>query len=107
MAIIFVSPTKKRSAAAWIVSAVLVLIIALVAAMTFLPELKKKLAVAEPEPVLVIPGVTINFGAMDSDRVKNLDPFSTVVSDLNDPNQPAIGRLDPFASYNKGGGGRR
>lgn len=107
MAIVFVSPTKKRSAAIWIASAVLVLVIILVAAITFLPELREKLAVAEPELVLTIPEVTINFGIMDSDRVKNLDPFLAVVSGLDDPNQPAIGRLDPFASYNRSTGTRR
>lgn len=106
MAIIFVSPTKKRSAAIWIALVALAAVIVLVASITFLPELKRQFAVIEPEAVLAIPQITVNFGVIDSDRVKNLDPFLAVVSELDDPNQPAAGRPDPFASYRAAGNRR-
>lgn len=76
------------------VTSAAVLLVAIIAGVVFLPEIKKALNFSEPKEVIFTPKeVTIDFGVIDSPAVKQLEPFDELIL------QDTVGRTDPFIPY--------
>jgi len=95
MAIIFVSPKRRQRIAMLSAMGVLALAMAGVAVFAFYPELKALIYPVQTPEVAVMPEIKINFSIVDSDRVKNLDPF------VLDAGEVPSGRENPFAAFPK------
>ena len=92
MAIVFTSPVKKQRIFFWSIFSCIVLFLFIVSLIVFPPAFKSALkdAPTEDSPI------TINFNVLDSDAIKNLEPFLMLQADKSSMN---IGRNNPFVSY--------
>ncbi len=94
MAIIFISPKKQQRIIFWSATTVFMLALIGISAFMLLPEIKNQLTIIPETEAFKMPDVKINFSIVDSDKVKNLEPFANI--DLQDIE---VGSTNPFASY--------
>src|SRR5205085_692191 len=83
MAIVFISPQQKQRKLLWIILGILVLVLAIVSVITFLPELSNHFPTVSAEQAFVAPDVAINFATIDSSQVKDLQPFLTIQTEFS------------------------
>ncbi len=83
MAIIFVSPRKTQRIIFVLAVILFVLILLAIAFVAVLPELRNQLSVAPAAGQFKMPDVNINFDVVDSDQVKNLEPFTNIQTEYN------------------------
>ncbi len=95
MAIIFVSPKRRQRIVLMSMLGLLAVAFLAIGTLAFLPEIEQALHYANTAQVSApIPDIKINFGVVDSPKVKNLDLFTGI------PDQSsAVGRINPFTSY--------
>lgn len=78
MAIVFVSP-KKTQRTLFITSwSLFILALLSISVILILPEIRNQLNVTPTKGDFTMPDIKINFDVVDSDRVKNLEPFSNI-----------------------------
>lgn len=94
MAIIFQSPKKKQRVFFLLIIGLLVVLLAILSLVTFLPEINNAFKNFPVEDTMSIPEVKINFAVMDSEQTRNLQLFETI-----GPQEAGGGRANPFATY--------
>ncbi len=83
MAIIFTSPKKKQRIFFRATLALLILLLFIVSFVLFSPMFENKLQNFPGEAAYAKPEIKIDFNIMDSDKVKNLEPFESVTIDFD------------------------
>ncbi|MBM3206177.1 MAG: hypothetical protein FJZ43_00945 [Candidatus Staskawiczbacteria bacterium] len=91
MAIIFKSEKKEKKIFLWIMSIFILFSLAIILFLTFIFEDKN---VQYYSGDLLTPSIDINFGIMNSDKVKNLEQFPESFNE-----NEGVGRKDPFLPY--------
>ena len=98
MAIVFISAKEKQRSFFTGLLLLLVLVVAGGALALFLPGFlnppQTPNSLTAPQ-FTGLPPVSINFSVLDSDKVKNLQPFLAEPQEFSMP----VGRSDPFVSY--------
>lgn len=83
MAIVFVSPRKRKRIFFWIISISLIVLLAIVAFIAFPPEFRNTFVDVPTTTYTVKPKININFDLLDSDQVKGLLEFSEIPVQFN------------------------
>lgn len=78
MAILFTSPRKKQRMFLRGITALLFLLLFIISLIVFPPDFKNQFDNNLPKEVFSAPDAAINFGILDSNQVKNLEPFGPV-----------------------------
>jgi len=94
MAIIFISPKKSQNMLVWTGFVFLALVLAGIAAVLLLPEIKNQVTIVPAKGSYTAPDISINFALLDSEKVKNLQSFNKQIQQNS-----SVGRTDPFTSY--------
>ena len=92
MAIILSPPSKKQGTFVIAIYGVLVLVLAVIFLIVFLPEFQKAVSDAPLKGALGGPDIKIKFNALDADQVKNLEPFEDTFAVFNYVVQDKKGR---------------
>lgn len=82
MAILFTSPKKRRRIFLWSITLLLILLLFMISLIIFPPQFRNELQSTVPEGVFDMLNTKINFNIMDSNQVKNLDPFEDVETEF-------------------------
>jgi hypothetical protein len=77
MAIVFVSSKRKQRIALWSIIGVFALVIAMVSLVVFPPDYRSMPEITQ-DGAMAKASIAINFNVVDSDQVKNMEPFSMV-----------------------------
>ncbi|MEK7124545.1 MAG: hypothetical protein AAB877_02590 [Patescibacteria group bacterium] len=83
MAIIFISPKKRQRKLIIAVTALLSLIVIAVFFTTFFPEIRDRIISIPVTEVSDVPEIKINFNAVNSEQVKNLELFEEIKTDFS------------------------
>jgi len=78
MAIVFTSPKKQQRATFWVFALLFLGILSGLSIVLLLPEIQNQLTIIPAEGVFTMPDIKVNFGVVDSDKVKNLEPFGGI-----------------------------
>lgn len=77
MAIVFISPRKKQQMFFWGIALSLIVFLAIISLIVFLPDFLSKNS-NTPADMTSLPDITVNLNILDSDKVKNLQPPSSL-----------------------------
>src|SRR3989344_3743748 len=78
MAIVFISAKNKQGAFFWGIIMLLVLFLAVVSLIVFLPDFLNTPPKIPKEVTFVSPNTSVDLGVLDSDKIKNLELFTPV-----------------------------
>ena len=96
MAIVFIDQKRKKRLIVWVVVALSILILFTISLVIFPPIFKFQEGSLElrdgSEEVVIPPDININLGLLDSDRVKNLEPFLSQETEFTYFAQDKFGR---------------
>ncbi len=80
MAIVLISPKNKQRTFAWI-AVTIILLLAVISLVVFIPKFFNKSQRITNQASLSQPTIAINLSIVDSDKVKNLEPFLQIEID--------------------------
>lgn len=82
MAITFISPQKRQRVIFGGISLLVLLVLAGGSIVALLPEIKNQLTVIPIEGNFKMPDIKVDFVLVDSDKVKNLEPFLDIQTEF-------------------------
>lgn len=83
MAIVFISPQKKQRMFFITIATLFVMVLFILSLITFIPKIEDKLKNIPENGALNIPDVKINFGTVDSEKVRNMELIREVEREFN------------------------
>ncbi len=83
MAIVLISPKKRQKTFFWVIIFLFVVILIAVSLFIFIPSFRSQIIDIPDSGTYATPDIKLNFNIIDSNQVKNLQPFGSIETEFS------------------------